>query len=177
MNLELFEVKINELKKINMKKSFNYSYTYFDTQLINGNLSYIYSNNKNKIYGDTRKGFEKYKLDKNHELLIGYSGEISVRNIIKKNTNEIIGCIFETKLSNNDYIEQINQIYKELKEYTIKELNVIDIDSFNYYLSQNSVYDFNIKSSKEIEINFLYDLIKEYNENIEFQKFFNKIIR
>ena len=160
---------LDQIAKTRKETIYNYKYTYFDP--IEKDERY------SKIYGESRKGYEDYCRDNN--VQVSYSGIVSYREVIDRRTKDVIKVILEEKLSTTPQTDAAEEIYNEALQEAKKILKVEDEESFMYYVESN-VYFFDYR--REVDgyinaINKLENIIEEYNEDEDFKKFFDKIIK
>lgn len=177
MKLDKLNNYYQDLNSITKSSDFYYEYEYFDIINKDGYETILYSEEINKKYSNSRKGYEDFKRDHSN-FRIGYSGEVSVRDIKNYDTNDKIGYIFERKIIDKSYSDKLNVLYNYMKEEVISLLKIKDIESFEYFLKTFNVsFEFNIHSNIKYEIKKLYELVTEYNEDEDFKKFFDKIVK
>ena len=162
-----------EIKNIRMDNIYNYSYEYWrgtDNKLFKNELA-------NLTFGDTRKGYESYKRE-NPDSYVDIANTY-LRKVKDRVSGRTIGYITEKKLDNTPYITEAGQIYKDALDYIRETLGVQDESSFMFYVYNNiEIQDF----SKSIDnyyhqIEKLEELLEDYNEDEEFRRFFDKIIK
>lgn len=173
-NIKKYYKKISELDK---KLIYNYDYTYYD--LMGETL--VPNENWNEKYGSTRKGYELFSKDNSGLFGVGYSGQVSLRELYLRDSLELVGYITEAKKPIRPYLKEAADLYEETLNYFKEVLEVEDEDSFKYYIEENGPgYDLYNKDRVQTEVNkigYLVELMEQYFEDEKFKKFFDKIIK
>lgn len=165
------------LKEVNSKNAYlkNLKYTYYSLQ----GDDFVFNEDLNKEYSNNRTGFERFK-NNNKDYSIQYSGEISLRKVFDNQTN-LVGMILEEKNKNQNFLF-LKEKYEEIKKEFIKEFNVQDLDSFEFYLEEIEKtellsLDFNSSEKTYIyKIKNIYNIIENIEKDTDFKKYFLKII-
>ena len=167
---KLFE----EADNIKHSKIYNYEYTY-----------YIKTPNGLRLdtpichkYGDTREGYEQWKED-HPDLLTGYSGEISARDIYTRDKpHKSVGCMFEKKLPDSGWVSDMEALFEQSWDIFISELDVKDEESMKYFLLSNIEYNFRDEGGEIIsKFERIIKCIEKYNDPDEkpYHDLINKI--
>lgn len=128
---------------------------------------------------NTRERFVKFKND-NPDFYVDYSGKFSLREVYRRGTEEIVGYVSEEKIHNTNNLDIAKALHMETYKLVLKELDVKDLESFNYYILENDKsYDFdNSNISKVIsKIRYLDSVLSDYSSDEDFRKYLNKIIK
>lgn len=171
MNREEILARVKELNK---KIAYHYKYSYFN---MNAGRETTVNKELSEKYGETRDGYEAFRSD----ILssVTFTGDIAFREVTIQGEKEPKYVILEEKVNVDNYYSDLVTIYNELKAKVINFLNVQDEDMFEWYISEyrtpGSVI-FNSKESVSKNIECLFDLIEEYQDNPEFKKYLDKII-
>jgi hypothetical protein len=165
-----FKDKITNVRK---EAIYNYSYEYWrgtDNKLFKNELA-------NLTFGDTREGYEAYKRE-NPDSYIDIA-DTYLRKVKDKVSGRTIGYITEKKLDNIPHITNAGQIYKDALNYVRETLDVQDESSFMFYIYHNVEINDMRKGIDTYyhQIENLEKLLEDYNEDEEFRKFFDKIIK
>jgi hypothetical protein len=164
----------NQIKNIRKDNIYNYEYEYWK-----GDKTHLEKDLKaTKLFGVSRKGYEKYK-ECNPDSIIDYGGVVSLREVTDSVSGETIGYITERKLSDKPHIDEAKKIFASSVDYVKEFLKVEDTEAFMYYLAQEIlIQDFNTTVDNILhQIDNLETLLEEYQEDEEFRKFFDKIIK
>jgi hypothetical protein len=164
----------DKIKSIRKKYNYNYSYEYWqgtDNKMEKNGMSIL-------AFGNTREGYEEYKRE-NPDSIIDYGGVVSLRKVRDETSGRTIGYITETKHSDRPHIDEAEKYMNKAIKYVKKELGVQDEKSFEYYLEKEvRVQDFHRSIDNIIhEIESLECILEDYNEDEEFRRFFDKIIK
>jgi len=132
----------------------------------------IWDDEKNKKYGDTREGYERYKRDSNGYM--SYSGVVSLREETDKDNN-IIGYMTEQKRQTNEPLKEIQEIYdRAVDKFCELVGGSSDSKVLKWWLDDNihrdtqaNTYMYGVKSLEEY--------LDEYSWNEEFKEFIDKI--
>ena len=165
----------SKASKINKELIYNYDYAYYD--LIEDSI--VPNEKLNEKYGNSRKGYELFGKD-NNEYGVGYSGQVSLRELYLRGTNEVVGYITETKKPSRPFIQEAESLYEEAFNKLVELLDVKDEENLNYYINDNNSFDFLSKDRANeftSKIYFLIETLEQYNNDEEFRKFFDKIIK
>jgi len=165
---------IQEAEDASKKSIWDYKYEYFGTN-VTGDL--IKDHSACILYGEDRKGYEKYKKE-HPKLYITYSGEISLRNIKNSKTNETVGYITEEKVNNPEHLETAKNAYEKQFKEVIRFLGIKDVKNFQYYL--NSIctdWEFTTSIQQYIRgIDCLNNIVNDYLEDEDYKSYLDKII-
>jgi len=166
------EKLLKSLREIYKKDAWNYKYQYFTKS----GKDIIYSEKFNKMFGDDRNGYEKYRKD-NPDSYVEVSGKVSLREVKDNISNKTVGYITEEKLPGEGSIQRAREIYEETFNIVREILKVKDNESFMFYVIQNEPrYDFRPSIEEYIQrTEWLVELVREYENNEEFRHFLNKI--
>jgi len=167
---------LKELKEIKKETTYNYQYSYLKEDHL-GNFK-LDSNLCNQ-YGEKRDGYEKFRRDNSDRVnSVEYSGIISLRKVFSDNEDMKNVYIMEEKLSYETYSERLSALERKTKKYVIDTLNIIDLDAFQYFISDNLQIDFrNNETDTMRNVEFYMGIIEEYNSDEEFKHYFDKIIK
>lgn len=158
--------QLQKIKLVSPTSIDNYRYTLYNIEGLN-----IIKTDTLK----TRKDYEEYRRTSN-QIQIQHSGENSLRSV--KRNNEIIGYILEEKPEYKVNIEYYKSIFQEVFDYIINELEIQDVDSFNYYLDNFCNINFILNEMIcKGSIEKLFEILDNYNNDIDYKKFLNKIIK
>jgi len=165
---------LDKADKIKYDKIYNYEYSYF-LKTPKGMVSDTETNHK---YGNTREGYEKWKND-NPDLGMSYSGVVSVREMYKiDNQSDIVGYMFERKLPDKPWLDEIDKLFDEAWQEFCTELDVSDFDSVEYFLFTDISSDWrNTGEDRISKFKILLSTIEKYNDpdETDFKKLFDKI--
>lgn len=162
----------DEIRNINKDFSYNYSYEYF----IKTDNGMEREEQLCEMLGQSRAGYDTYRKYK-PDVRVSYGGVTSLRNITKDGV--VVGYITETKLSENPHVEACKKLYDEALEYVTKELKVQDLENFTYYVQQNvSQWNFTREADTYRNgVDNILQLLEDYQEDEEFKKYFDKVIK
>jgi len=160
--------------KIKYDKIYNYEYTYY-TRTIHGMRE---DTTLCHQYGNDRDGYEAWGND-NPDLRMSYSGVTAVREMYDKNNpDEILGYMFEKKLSNEPWVGEIEELLDEAWQLFITEMNIIDTEAMEYYLFGDVEGDYRDSGADTIrKFNIMLGCIEQYNDpdELEYKHFIDKI--
>jgi len=167
------EQLLENFKTLKKETTYNYEYSYFRK---NDQGDLIIDKDLNSLYGKNRNGYEKLK--ENNSCKVEYSGVVSIRKAEFTDTKIEDIYISETKLSYETYSDRLMQLEKDAKEYAIGSLIVNDIEAFEYFLNDRLEWDFNIKPEHCFNnIRFYIQLVEDFQNDEEFKRYMNKIIK
>ena len=134
----------------------------------------IWDTEAEEKFGKTREGYKKFKNDEEYQC------NVSINDVYLRTRHDrygnILGYITETKRTSNDDYNIVYKQYEDAKEKLMELLNVKDKETFLYWLdSETSVgtcVNGIISSIQNLE-----SIYKEYNEDEEFKRFFDKIVK
>jgi|SaaInl8_200m_RNA_FD_contig_81_619839_length_10764_multi_4_in_0_out_0_8 hypothetical protein len=135
----------------------------------------IYDTEAEERYGRSRAGYEQYGLENPGSM--SFSGEIDLR-IRTDIDGNVLGCMTETKRTNNDNFTHMVKQYDDAKAELIKLLDVKDIENFNYWLEEAAPFRVSTRMGANETISAIEDLeliYETYNEDEDFKKFLDKI--
>jgi len=172
---------LKELQELRNETIYIFDYKYYNLKISPHGDILVPDEESNEKFGNSRKGYELFKREHQEELSIGYSGEISLREVYIRATNEVIGYVQEKKKSTRPYVEKAQEVYEEIYNNVIKELGVKDVETFNYFIERDGPgYDLFEKDPimrKKSEASYIIELVQNYNECDEFRKYLDKIIK
>jgi len=156
---------LEECKEHRIEAIYNYDYRYIK--------EIIYDDELEKKYGNSRTGYEKFK--NNEPGNMSYSGEVSLRTRVDKDDN-ILGYMTERKLNNNDKLNTIFEIYKNAEIRFREILKITSPETFDYWFYNLGWTDEHLDVNNLInKIKRLERILFDYNEDMEFRNFINKI--
>lgn len=164
---------LEESDKLKYDKIYNYEYSYYTKT----NMGMRDDTTANHKYGNEREGYEEWSKD-NPELSMSYSGVTSVREMYNRKTNEVVGYMFEKKLSNEPWVEVINQKLELAWQEFIRELDIKDTATVEYFLFNDIELDWRDSAQDKIaKFKIMLKTIERYNDvdEEEFKKFFDKL--
>lgn len=180
-NKTLVKKLLKDLQGLSNKTIYNYDYKYYDLKMSSQGDILVPNEDANEKFGNSRKGYELFKKEHREDLSIGYSGEISLRDVYIRDTNEVIGYVQEKKKSMRPYVEKAQEIYEEIYNNIVKELCVKDINTFNYFIEKDGPgYDLFEKDPIILiksKASYLIELLENYNDDEDFREFLDKIIK
>lgn len=170
----------DKIKKIKKELSYNYDYSYYDTNVAGSKEGAIVPNESlNEKFGPSRRGYEMFKAEFS-ELRVGYSGVTSIREISLRGSDEVVGYIMESKKPERPYIQEAQNLYDDMYTNFMELMNVKDEEALEYYIEYNGPgYDLYEKDSVALDqrkAEFLMELIELYNNDEDFNHYFDKII-
>lgn len=160
-----------QARSISKNNAFNYTYEYYK-KTPNGMLKDTEFNHE---YGDTRKGFEKWKED--NDNLYANVAKTSIREIINRTTGSLIGFVFETKESHESWIFEVHELIDKAFEIFCADLEVKDKEAVEMYLFDNVGISFHRHETLFQKFNIMQTTYEKYNDPDEesFRKVFDKI--
>ncbi len=164
---------LKKADKLKYDKIYNYKYSYF-IKTPNGMREDIPTNHK---YGNERQGYDDWSKDHSH-LAMSYAGVTSVREMYDRKTKEVVGYMFEEKLSNTPWLEEIDVLLEEAWISFCNELNVKDTTAVEYFLFEDMELDWRDNGQDRImKFKRLINVIEQYNDEDEenFKHLFDKI--
>ena len=164
---------ISDLKDISKKDAYDYQYRYYELQ----GEDLVHSK-RCEVFGNDRSGFEKFKKE-NDDSYVGYSGKVSLREVVDSVSKKIIGYVAEEKVPGEGNINNAEKIYEELFNKIKEALNVEDNEAFMFYVIQESpTFDFRPSINEYLQkARWLLDLYDNYENDDEFRYFLDKIIK
>jgi len=159
--------KAKTIKKNSLETQYQYKYFFIDGDKIT------------PVEKDpSRETFEKFRKDTGFSF--DYPGKVSYREFFKD--NELKGFVLEDKVKKKtQYSEDIKKLYEEAFAYIVKELDIQDVDNFEYFLENENFFDFDLNMSNVTfyvnKINFLNDILRRYNSDKDFKQYLDKIIK
>jgi len=177
-----FGILMSEADAIKYEHIQNYKYTYF-SKTKHGLREDDYLNH---TYGDKREGYEEWgQSEDSVNLTTSYSGVTSVRDIYKRDTNEVVGYIFEEKLSDSIWLDELEEKFKEAWQHFCLIMEVKDEKMIEYILFKNVYSEYRdlgkdtmdkFEILKSVFNKFDKDHIEyEDDETIQYRKYFNKL--
>jgi len=154
-------------------KIYNYEYKYY-IKTPNG---FREDAEINHNYTNDRDGYEKWGID-NPKLKASYSGVTSVREIYNRENDEVIGCIFETKLNDDLWLKEIDILLETAWQEFVTELSIIDEESIKYFLFSDISLDWRDRGNDRInKFRVLLSCLEKYNdpEEIDYKKMIDKL--
>lgn len=162
-----------EIRNISKDFAYNYEYKYY---FGNENRMEIDEELQKKL-GTGRKGYDIYRQN-DSSIKVSISGVTSLRTVTQN--DEIIGYITERQLSGSPKRDKTEAIYKKYIAALIEELNVQDLETFDYYINSNILtldsvngYD----SMYTMACERLDEFVDDYKYDEEFKKFIDKIVK
>ena len=134
----------------------------------------IWDDEKNIKYGNTRKGYDKYKSESKGYM--SFSGEVSLRVETDKDNN-ILGYMIEEKKQINEPLLEIYKIWDDSKKSFFELLGASDPSLLEYWLDDKINVDIRCPNSFKGAIKELYDIIEEYNLNSDLKRFLDKLAK
>jgi len=166
--------------EIKYTKIYNYEYSYFK-KTPNGFREDEYLSH---TYGTDRDGYEKWKSSEDAKnLMVGYSGVISAREIINDN-NKLVGYVFERKLPDEPWLNDLNIEFDKAWNLFCQLLDIKDEENVKYYLFKDVYAAIRDRGQETIEkLNIMnkvlekFDEYEQYNDEDDkkFIDFFNKL--
>jgi hypothetical protein len=165
---------LEQADKIKYNKIYNYEYTYY-TKTPTGMRKDIPTCHQ---YGNDREGYEHWGID-NPDLRMSYAGVTTVREMYHiDKPEEILGYMFEKKLPNKPWIDEIVVLLDEAWQLFITEMDIKDTEAMEYYLFDGIIGDYRDSGQDLIsKFNAMIRCIEKYNDTdeIEYKHFIDKI--
>jgi uncharacterized protein YjcR len=167
---------MTEFKNLKKDTTYNYEYRYLREDIYG---SFLIDSNLCNTYGEERKGYDNLRKDLVNKIdSVEYSGIISLRKIYSKIPEYEDIFIMERKIPEETYRDRLIALEKKAKLFIIEELEVVDINSFEYFLSDKLHFSFKTEADVTFRnISVYLDILEEYQEDEEFRNFFDKIIK
>lgn len=128
----------------------------------------------NHRYGDGRAGYEQWKIDNSD--LVASAEQINLRPIReRKDYDNIVGYITETKLSDSGWHSEIVQLSDDCFEELCKELEVVDVETFKYFVFTDTRGYENIDDELNAKLYAMVSVFDDYHNDQEFKKLVDKI--
>jgi len=162
---------IEKMKKI-MQKSYKkqYSYEYYN-KTPNG---MEYSNDVNTYFGKDREGYEKFK-QVNDDSFVDIPNTY-IRSVVDKVSKNVTGYILETQIYPNPEIDNAKKLYNDAYENFCEKLNVTDKHALDIYIDKSCISGITTIDDYSSRLNFLAELMNEYEFDDDFKIMFDKII-
>ena len=160
----------------------NYKYTYF----IKTKHGLREDDYLNHTYGDERGGYEDWQQsDDSKNLTTSYSGVTSVRDIYRRDNNEVVGYIFEEKLSDNIWLDELEEKYKAAWTLFCELMEVKDTEMIEYILFKDMHHEYRDLGKDTMDkFNILNKVLYKFDEHHEdyndeetaqYRKYFDKL--
>lgn len=164
---------LKEIREISKKNALDYRYKYYELE-----GESLVPSKKCEVFGEDRKGFEKFKQT-NNDSYVDVSGKISLRRVVDIVSNKTIGYVSEEKIPGEGSVSKARDIYEQAYNDVCESLGVQDNQSFAFYVSQNSpTFDFRESIEEYIQkVRWLNELVNDYKDDVEFRHFLDKIIK
>jgi len=164
---------IEKFKNLKKETIYNYRYKFFNKDK-DGNL--IVNTEFNNKYKDSREGYEQFNID--YKCQVGYSGESSIRPILKTDNEKIKNLIIvEEKISYETYTDRAYSIEKEAKQAFIQLIQAKDLEMLDFYLNEKILINYHLTVDNLLNnIKTYLHLIDEYKKDEEFKKYIDKIV-
>lgn len=133
----------------------------------------IWDDDKNLEYGDTRKGYDRYKRE-TQGYDMSYGGVTSLRTETDRDGN-IIGYMTETKKQVNEPLLEIAKIWEESKKGFFEILEINDPEPVEFWISDKIEINYRCPNSIRSAVYELKDMIDEYFFDESFKKFIDKL--
>jgi len=179
-----FGILMSEADAIKYEHIQNYKYTYF-VKTKHGLREDDYLNH---TYGDNREGYEIWQQSEDSaDLNTSYSGVTSVRDIYKRDNgnNEVVGYVFEEKLSDSLWLEELEEKYKTAWILFCDLMEVKDEEMIEYILFKDIYSEYRDMGKDTMDkfqilkkiFNRFDEHHADYNddETIQYRKYFNKL--
>lgn len=155
---------------LKLKKQKNFQYSYL-VKTPNGFRNDDFFNHK---YGDTRPGYETWKNDNTH--LVDDFATTTLRAIHeRKDYNNIIGYIQETKLPDGVFYDELLNLINECFDVLCEQLQVIDKETFWYFIFDTKIGCIEVFEEFNAKVDVIIDTFDRYHEDEDFKKLVDKI--
>lgn len=169
--IDYYQKKVNKIQHDNI---YNYKYKYWIATPNGMRLD----DERNHKYGETRKGYEEWKLQEPQSWYADHSSVVSLRRVYDRNNGNItVGYITEEKLSDYAWQNEIIALSDECFETLCNTLEVKDKENFNYFLFNELGFFKDNILELQTKIDKMVHVYEEYNSNPDFKAFLDKVIK